>query len=203
MLQLLQDALSSPAGSFAFVFSIMVLGGWLIYFVTRKVTEINTENSTLAKSVLKMETNIDESRRDLSYLKGTIDLIGRQAPPLAQSHSPISLNVLGLEVAKELDVVKVIARCWDKIYAHLNSALINKNAYDIQQYILEQISVEPEQFLDQDGITQLKEYAFNKGMPLQYYTPVYGITIRDKFLLAKGIKIDEIDIHDPTKKRSE
>jgi hypothetical protein len=202
MLQLLQNALSSPAGSFSFVFAIMVLGGWLIYWVTKRVTTIQSDHGTISKSILKIEAHIDESRRDLSYLKGSMDILRQPGiPALVQSHSPISLNQLGASIAEELQVEKVIDRNWNIIFKVLESGVCDKNAYDIQQFILDQIATDPEKFIDKDGLVELKKYAFNKGLPLQYYTPVYGVIIRDKYLKQKGIPIDEIDKHDPTIKK--
>jgi len=73
----------------------------------------------------------------------------------------------------------------------------DKNAYDIQQFCIEGVSVEPEKFIDSAGLTTIKNYAFKQGNPLQLYTRMIGVIIRDKYLKIKGISIDEIDKHDP------
>ena len=39
-----------------------------------------------------------------------------------------------------------------------------------------------------------------QGNPLQLYTRMLGVIIRDKYMSIKGISIDEIDKHDPAMK---
>ena len=198
MIELLKDALSSPAGSFAFVFALMILGGWLIHWVTKKVTEINSEHSGFTKTVDKMEGTINDIRKDLSYVKGSIDVIkvGNMGT-LLQSKSPITLSEEGNTVAKEIGAEAIIARNWEKIFSQLENFVGNTNAYDIQQYCMENVSVDPELFFDTEGLTILKNYAYNHGNPLQLYTRMMGVLIRDKYMKIKGIAMAEIDKHDP------
>lgn len=198
MFELLKDALSSPAGSFSFVFALMVLGGWLIHWVTKKVTQINAEHSGFTKSVDKIESTIDDMRKDISYVKGSIDVLkSGNSSVLLQSKSPVSLTPKGEEVAKELKAEEIITRNWSKIYEILEKAISNKNAYDIQQYCIENVSVDPEKFFDNDGLNLLKDYAYKQGNPLQLYTRLVGILIRDRYLKQKGIAISDIDKHKP------
>jgi len=201
MIEVLKTALSSPIGSFAFVFALMVLGGWLIFWVTKKVTQINAEHSGFKTTVDKMDKNIDDIRKDLSYVKGSIDLIKSINPgALYQSQSPITLTELGKQVAIEIKADDLIARNWGQIETKLDREISNKNAYDIQQYCLENISVEPELYFDTSGLNSLKNFAFNQGKPLQFYTRLLGIMIRDRYLERKGIAITDIDKHDPNPK---
>jgi len=198
MLDLLKDALSSPAGSFGFVFALMVLGGWLIHWVTKKVTQINAEHSGFSKSVDKMERTIDDMRKDVSYVKGSIDVLkSGNSTALLQSHSPVSLTLKGDEVAKEIKAEEIITRNWSKIFTILERDISNKNAYDIQQYCIENVSVDPDRFFDNDGLNLLKDYAYKQGNPLQLYTRLMGILIRDRYLKQKGVAITEIDKHAP------
>lgn len=191
--------LSSPAGSFAFIVGIMLLGGWLIYWVTKSVTKINAEHGHFNESVKKMDTNIDDIRKDLSYLKGSIDIIRSGANPLTQSNSPITLTKKGEEIAEEINANEIIAQNWDKIYSNLESEICDKNAYDIQEYCIETASVEPELFFDKVTLSKLKTFAYNQGRPLQYYSGMLGVLIRDKYLKIKKIDVSEIDQHDPNK----
>lgn len=203
MIGLLKDALSSPAGSFAFVFALMILGGWLIHWVTKKVTEINAEHSGFSKTVDKMETTINDIRKDLSYVKGSIDVIkAGNTGALLRSKSPISLTDEGNAVSKEIGAEAIIARNWDGIFSILEKFVGNTNAYDIQQYCMENVSVDPERFFDAEGLTVLKNYAYNQGNPLQLYTRMMGVLIRDKYMKIKGIAMAEIDKHDPNTNES-
>jgi hypothetical protein len=207
----LEKALSSPAGSFSFIFSIMVLAGWLIYFVTKKVTQIRSEHehlrsdseksgSLLDKRFGYVEIHIDEIRKDLSYLKGTIDVIRNDSTPLAQRHSPISLTEKGNEIAIELKAEEMVAKNWDNIKKDLDKNLSDKNAYDIQEYCLETAAVELDKFLTVEDLQTMKTYAFKNGNSLAYYSVIFGLIIRDKYLKCKNIDSSEIDACDPKKK---
>ena len=84
-----------------------------------------------------------------------------------------------------------------KIFKNLVSSIFDKNAYDIQQYCIETAAVEPEKFFAKADLDKLKQFAFNQGNPFQYYSSMFGIIIRDKYLQIKGISISEVDINDP------
>jgi hypothetical protein len=198
MIQLLKDALSSPAGSFGFVFALMVLGGWIIHWVTRKVTLIQADHGTLTKSVSKIETSIDDIRVRMSFMEGSINILdSNQRGGFTKSHSPISLTDEGVKVAVDIKAEEIISHNWPKIFAILESAISNKNAYDIQQYCIENVSVDPDRFIDNDSLNRLKDYAYAQGKPLQMYTRLMGVLIRDRYLRLKGIAAVEIDKHDP------
>lgn len=203
-IQLIRDILSSPAGSFAFVAGIMGLIIWLTHWVTKKVTEITTshehiekENQKVSDNVGKVcdkiENNIDDIRKDISYLKGMIDIFKSGASPLAQSHSPVSLTELGHRVAKELDAESMVQRNWDAIMKDIEEHAEGKTAYDIQEYCMETAVVEPERFLIPDDMAKLKDYAFKQGKPIAMYSQIYAILIRDKYLQIKGIPVEEVD----------
>ena len=192
--------LSSPAGSFGFVFGIMLLSGWIIFYVTRKVTEITSDHGVLTKSSNKLDTHIDEIRKDLSFVKGSLAVIQSGAAQPTKSHSPVSLTEKGVEIATDLKVEDVIFRNWDKIILELEKNLSNKNAYDIQQYCIETAGVEPEKFFAEKDLNEIKAYAFKNGNNLFYYSGVFGVLIRDKYLKIKGIDVSEVDANDPNKK---
>lgn len=199
MLDLIRDILCSPSGSFASVFSLFALAFWLTHWVTKRVTQIKSDHGSLSKNVGDMDHNIDEIRRDLSYLKGTVDVIRLGVPDLTKSHSPISLTEKGIEVALELKSESIIARNWTRIYNDLEAKICDKNAYDIQSYCMETAAVQPELFFDKEALDFIKETAYKQGKPFQYYSSVFGVLIRDKYLEIKGIDKSKIDENDPTK----
>lgn len=210
-IKLIQDLLGTPAGSFAFIVGIMCLGGWLIFYVTKKVTEIRSEHDHLKSDSHKyeqafdgrfktVEVHIDEIRKDLSYLKGSLEVFRSGSAPLAQRHSPISLTEIGIKVCEELNAEAMIAQNWEAIRKELDEKLTDKNAYDIQEYLMETAAVEPERLLLPADLNKLKTYAFQKGNSLAYYSVIFGIIIRDKYLKYKNIDVSEIDACDPSKK---
>lgn len=190
------DFISATFGaSVAIVVVVLLLAFWLVYYITHRVTCIQKDHSILEKSTQKTESHIDEIRRDLSYIKGSIDIVKSGAPTLMQSHSPISLTDIGREVAKELEADILIGRNWDKI----STSLLNvkdKSAYDIQEYCIETASVEPDLFFDAHTQHFIKDFAFKKGMPIQLYLRLLGVIIRDRYFEEKGINVTEVDEYD-------
>ncbi len=202
--QFIKDIISSDAGSFAFVASIIAFGIWLTHWVTKKITEINTshnniekENQRVAESIEKVSerinANIDEIRRDIAYLKGINDIYKSNTEPYAQNHSPISLTKLGEEVAEEIGVSEMIERNWSVIVNDIGNNAEGKTAYDIQEYCIETSIIELEKFLLPEDMAKLKDYAYNKGRQIVAFSQIFAIMIRDKYMETKGIPIEEID----------
>lgn len=196
MIELIKSILQHPAGSFGFVFSLLTLAFWLVHWITKKVTEINASHSVLSKTVEKIESNINDIRKDLSYVKGSLDIIKRETTPFAESHSPVSLTREGIEKSKELKAEDIISKNWDKIFDNIEKNIPNKNAYDIQQYCMNLAAVDLDKVISNDDIDFLKKFAYNEGNTLLYYSPIFGILIRDKYLSMKGIDVSDIDKHE-------
>lgn len=216
---LIRDIFTSPLGSFGFVFGLMALAGWLIFYVTRKVTIINNNHTILNRTVDKIEIslanvgselvfikgtwaamNVEEMRRELLHVRNSIDMMAAGKNKYFQSHSPVTLNEAGVKVAVELKADDLITNNWAKIFGLLEAEICDKNAYDIQQYCMDEIAIHPEKFIDDSSLKTLKDFAFRHGDPLSLYLKVIGLLIRDRYLGLKGIPIEEIDRHDPEKK---
>ena len=191
--------LTSDGGAYALITGILVLSWW----ATSKITTINANHGSLMRSLEKHDGFIDELRKDISYIKGSIELIKvNQVNDLAQAHSPISLTDKGVEAAQTMNAGAIINANWAKINAQLESSVKDQNAYDIQQYCIETAAVEPEKFFSQNEILQLKQFAFQTGKSFQAVSIVPAILIRDRYLTEKNIPIAEIDLNDPNKKQN-
>lgn len=188
--------------SFAVALIVLAIAFWLTHCITEHVTRIKTEHGDLNKTLEKAEKNIDEIRRDISFLKGSMDIVkgGRrdETSPLMQSHSPISLTKEGKQVANELDAYNLIDKNWSRIRHDLQK-MVGKNAYDIQQYCIETADVDSSFFFDEETIDHVKMYAFRKGMPVQMYLRMLGLLIRDRFFEEQGIPLYEVDDNAPQK----
>ena len=194
MIELIKQCLQSPAGSFGFVFSLLILAFYLVHWITKKVTTINNSHSGLSKAIEKIELNIDNIKSDLSYVKGSINILNAHIPnPTIQSKSPISLTELGERLAKEMDLQDIIIRNWDKIYDYLDKNLISKNAYDIQQFCIDTASISLDKFFIDSDIDNIKNFAFKNGNPLMYYGSMIGVMIRDAYFKQKGIDVSDVD----------
>ncbi len=226
MVEIVRDILTSDAGSFGFVFALLALAFWLVYFITHKITLINSKHSEVSEKMKKGEGVIDDIRKDLTYLKVSMDVINKDvsflkdslndinkditflkssfdilkgADPLLQSHSPIGLSELGVKVAQELKAEEMIKKNWCNIFEILNSELKDSTPYDIQEYCILEVSVAPEKFFTKEDLNNIKSYAFNHGRPVELYTRMIGILIRDAYLKEKGIDISAIDDSAPIK----
>jgi|WetSurMetagenome_2_1015567.scaffolds.fasta_scaffold88164_1 hypothetical protein len=184
----------------SFAAGLVIIGAiiWLTHYITKKVTCIEKDHSDLSKSTEKTETHIDEIRKDISYIKGSIDIINNNVntTPLVQSHSPISLTDAGKDVADELKADELISKNWETIYNGIAS-IKNQTAYDIQQYCIETASVEPNKFFDEQTMIALKNFAYKKGAPLQLYLRLLGVIIRDKYFEKEKIPLSRIDETSP------
>jgi len=201
MLEFIKQIFTSPEGSFGSAVAFVLFCFWAVHWITKKITIICTEHGVLTGNTVKMEGNIDDIRRDLAYLKGSFDLLkpGTQNT-LMQRKSPISLTDKGKTVATDIKAEEILSKNWEKILDILNKEIADKNAYDIQQYCIESLSVEPAKFLDKESLLSLKNYAFNQGEPLQLYTRLLGIVLRDRYLKYKKIPVEEVDKYDPEAK---
>ncbi|KGN98408.1 hypothetical protein HQ36_01990 [Porphyromonas gingivicanis] len=193
------DFISATFGaSFAIVLVVIGVVIWLTHYITKKVTVINSSHDKITKGIEKSEANIDEIRRDLAYIKGTIDIAKAGTTPFMQSHSPISLTDEGKKVAMELKAEGIILSNWDKIRKDLLNK-DHKTAYDIQTYCIETASVSPSTFFDDCSIVLVKDFAFKEGKPLQLYLRLLGLLIRDKYFEEEGIPLSRIDETAPEK----
>lgn len=216
------DFVSATFGTaFAVTLVVLLFALWLTHYITKKVTEFKAQHSDIKeearniearvdarlenmnksidirfdhidKRISKIEGDVDEIRRDMAYLKGSLDIFKNKQNTLMRSHSPISLTEEGEKVAQEMKANEAIDRNWSKISKNLEK-LSGANAYDIQTYCIETASVEPELFFDDLTIDRVKTFAFKKGMPLQLLLRLLGLLIRDRYFSENGMPLSAID----------
>ncbi len=198
MVDLIKEILKSPAGSFASVFAFIVFAFWLCHWVTKYLTRISTNHSHLTESLAGATGAIDEIRRDLAYIKGSIDIMQRQTSDgYTQRNSPISLTEKGREEVSRNNLDMLVDRNWDTIYRLMEKEVESKNPYDIQRYCLETAATEPGKLFADSDVALIKALAFKNGLALMTYTNILGVLIRDKYFKQKGIDIEDVDKHDP------
>ena len=185
---------------------------WLAAWVYGKVKDVmhdhadlKRENGALTKTFSarcdKLEHDLYHIKEDVSYVKGMLNLIIDRSgkDDLLQAHSPLSLTEKGRKTAEEMGAERIIATNWEsRILPKMNAELPGKNPYDIQQYCLERVPVAPESFFSAEDLDAIKLYAFRKGLPLFSCLKVVGVMIRDAYLRAKNIAVEDIDKHAPS-----
>ena len=192
----IKELLFSPFGSFASVFSLFAVAFWLVHYITKKTTQINTSHRILKESVAKVESNIDEIRRDIAFIKGSFDAAISIKDSITKKRSPITLTELGKEISESNNIDAMIDSNWNKIKSLLNG-LKTKNPYDIQQYCVEETFIEPKKFFTDNDIDKLKVIAYKSGLPLLSVTRLAGVLIRDRYFEENGIDVESVDRHDP------
>lgn len=142
----------------------------------------------LDKSVIRIETSIRFLTKEL---EATMKLFQRQHlikdDGFTQSKSPLSITPKGWEMVKELGVDKMFDHNWNRIESLITDNVKDKNAYDIDNFCIEQAVVYPEKFLGDSDIATLKTDAYEKGDSLSSYMKVVAILSRDRYLKEYGI----------------
>ncbi|MDR2679589.1 MAG: hypothetical protein LBC47_02125 [Tannerella sp.] len=209
MIDLMRDIFKSDAGSFGFVFAVLMLIFYAIYYITKFATRIKTEHEEFSKKVDKMEGNTDKIKEDIVIIKGTVALIQRSLQnsniivnPYAQQHSPIRITESGHEMIKRVGLNRMIDEKWINICSYIRENLRSENPYDIQQFLMAHTAAYPERFMDKENLDKLKLLAYNEGYPLSAYLTVVAILIRDRFFSENNIDINEVDKNDPIKTRA-
>ena len=72
MFDTIRAILETPPGSFAFVFGMMVLAGWVIHYVTKFTVTISSKHDRFNERMDKTESDIAEIRTDVAEMKGLL-----------------------------------------------------------------------------------------------------------------------------------
>lgn len=145
--------------------------------------------SKVTDSLGQIENRIEEIYVMLKMMAGN-----PQSSRLTQSHSPISLNELGKEIAANLDFDNILDTNWDKIESIIDD---EKNPYDIQMEFITKFITSPEKYINTDALDKIKNDAYLRGIPLIDYMRVIGIMARDKYFELHDIDINDVDRNNP------
>jgi hypothetical protein len=196
MLDLLREVFKSDAGSFGFIFALVCLIIYGVYKITKFTTKIETEHGTLSNRVDRIESNIDEIRKDLAFVRGNVDAAIAIKDTLTKKKSPISLTDDGIKLVNEYNFENILARNWEQILKSTND-VETKNPYDLQEYFIETAYLEPSKFFSKDDVDELKTVSYKTGFAFMSIARVMGILIRDAYFKQKGIAIEEVDKNTP------
>ena len=204
MLETVQKILESPAGSFSFIFGMMVLAGWVIYYVTKFFTKITIEHGQIYKRLDKTESDIEQIKTDVVEIKGSLrfitDMISKN-DPVAKKKSPLSLNEFGEQLVESYNLDAMVSVNWEKINNALRG-LKTKNPYDLQQFCIDTshvdaLKIKTSVFFTDADIEKIKIISYKTGVPLFSISRLIGILIRDRYFKENGIDVESIDMYDP------
>jgi hypothetical protein len=139
--------------------------------------------------------DIDEIRDEIREIRDKViasETLLKEREPLTKRRSPVDLTDRGTRILRDSGGRKFV----DDNYPELKQAVERHNpatSYDIQEWSRKVIDE-----LKQDSrLNPLKEYLFKEGLEISAAVEVLGIYLRNKILAEKGIKIDDIDNHEP------
>ncbi len=183
--------LESPAGSFA---SIAMIFGVLFFLVYKGGQVVER-----FKVINKFETNIDTIKTDIMEIKAFISVFRRENNEFTKRQSPISLTVLGKQVADDIKAEETTGLKWTDIEPTIKKKLNHDaNPYTIQEACFE-LGKKYYDFLNSNELDTLKTYAYKKGYNMYDFENIFGVIIRDIYFKKNKINVVDVDKHDPNK----
>lgn len=140
--------------------------------------ELQSQTNT---AIAKIETSIEYLQKSVEALSQNMQKNKLVLDPFTQSHSPLSITERGMEMLKDTGIDEMFERNWERINNDIEQNVKSNNAYDVQQYCLEQAVVFPEKFLSDDELNKVKNISYNSGVPLASYMKVVAILSRDRY----------------------
>ncbi len=196
MWEIIKTILASPAGSFAFVFSILALCFWGVHKLTRYVTRWECK----LEKMNDLENTVKETNSAILRIDARLSVMESQRGSLTQSHSPVGLSKLGEEVAEKIKARDIVMRNWDRIQNLIERQNLT-NPYDIQQFCIEKATIAQDELFSKEDVDFIKKYAFGEGLPTAYYGGMFGVLIRNQYFKVKNIDISDVDKHDPNQNK--
>lgn len=161
------------------------------------------------KKILEEQCNKERLHHDeitkistsLNFIKQTLDNLGgsrKVNDPFTQTNSPLQITDKGQEVAEQLKLEEAVSKGWNDISTYISESVKKMNAYDIQQFCVEQTAVYPEKFfIDQNDLDRVKLHAYNEGLTLLPYMRIAAVMIRDRYFAENNIPLEHIDENNP------
>lgn len=151
------------------------------------------EHRDMESRMTRVETSVEYLHKSLDSLtkglqQGTKGLI---LDPYALNHSPLSITDEGREMMRRVGMGEMFDQNWDRIEHLIDEGVEDKNAYDIDQFCMEQAVVFPEKFLDREDIGVLKNDAYEQGLSLTSYMRVVAILARNRYLEEHPVEARE------------
>ena len=148
------------------------------------------EHRSAGTRMTKVEVSVEYLQKSLDSLtkglQGNNKLI---LDSFTLNHSPLSITEKGREMMQRLGVEEMFKRNWERIDRYIDENVKDKNAYDVDQFCMEQAVVFPENFLSKEEVNVLKDDAYKEGLSLTSYMRVIAVLSRNKYLAEHNIGI--------------
>lgn len=154
----------------------------------------DAEHRDMESRMTRVETSVEYLQKSLDSLtKGLQGNKGIIIDPYSLNHSPLSITPKGREMMQRLGVEEMFERNWERIDRYIDENVKDKNAYDVDQFCLEQAVVFPERFLAKEEVNVLKDDAYKEGLSLTSYMRVIAVLARDKYLGVHNIEVPKTE----------
>jgi len=174
---------------------ILIVLAWLLY----RAGGIITKFGVFEKKNDNIDTKIETMSGNIAKIQATTDLLYQAHLTTVQGRSPLDLTDKGKKAAKAINASEKVAKHWDEIKKVFNTKNVT-NPYDIQTVAMDIARSCFEQIFSEEEKNAIKTYAYVSGLNLLEIYPIIGVEIRNKILEERGIKLDDIDKYDPSKK---
>ena len=132
-------------------------------------------------AVSKLDTSISFLTKEIETAMRMMQQKDNKGEGFTQAQSPLSITTKGKDMIKHLSLDKMFDRNWPRIKELIESEVPEKNAYDIDNFCIQQAVVFPEKFLAAEEISILKDDAFKNGITLTPYMKVVAVMSRDRY----------------------
>lgn len=150
------------------------------------------EHRDMESRMTRVETSVEYLQRSLDSLtKGLQGNNGLILDSYTRNHSPLSISEKGHEMMRRVGMGDMFEQNWDRIEHLIDDGVKDKNAYDIDQFCMEQAVVFPEKFLSNDDISVLKDDAYKQGLSLTSYMRVVAVLARNRYLEEHPVETRE------------
>lgn len=172
----------------AILVGIIAMTWWCanIYIKIKKVDSLPCEKHSEKMSlhdnaVSKSDTSISFLTKEIETAMRMMQQKDNKGEGFTQAQSPLSITTKGKDMIKHLSLDKMFDRNWPRIKELIESEVPEKNAYDIDNFCIQQAVVFPEKFLAAEEISILKDDAFKNGITLTPYMKVVAVMSRDRY----------------------
>ena len=158
---------------------------------TDDIRRHDTEHRDTEKRLTKVETSVEFLQKSVEDLTKNLKVggTGLILGTYTQNHSPLSITDKGREMMQRVGMGEMFDKNWDRIDKLITEGVEDKNAYDIDQFCMEQAVVFPDKFLGKEDITVLKNDAYKEGLSLTSYMRVVAILARNRYLKEHEIEV--------------
>lgn len=144
-------------------------------------------------AVARIERSVEYLTEEIRNAMNVFQKQNIRTDGFTQTQSPLSITPAGWEMVKRLGLDNMFNDNWGRIKELIDKGVEDKNAYDINNFCIEQSVVFPERFLSDADIAVLKNDAYLKGLTLASYMKVVAVMARDKYFAENGIDVDDLD----------